>query len=48
LQTIGCDAGPNSTGGDWLYQESDGRWLTFQQRTTTESINWNIRGFVSE
>ncbi len=48
LQTIGCDAGPNSPGGDWLYQESDGRWLTFGQRTSTESINWNIRGFVSE
>jgi len=47
LQTIGCDAGPNSAGGDWLYQESDGRWLTFGQRTG-ESINWNIRGFVSE
>jgi len=48
LQTIGCDAGPNTAGGDWLYQESDGRWLTFQQRTSTESINWNIRGFVSQ
>jgi len=49
LQSIGCDAGPNSAGGDWLYQESDGRWLTFGQRTGgNESINWNIRGFVSE
>lgn len=47
LETIGCDAGPGVEGGAWLYQESDGRWLTFQQRST-ESINWNIRGFVSE
>ncbi len=47
LQTIGCDAGPGTDGGAWLYQESDGRWLTFEQRST-ESINWNIRGFVSE
>ena len=47
LQTIGCDAGPTSTGGDWLFQESDGQWLTFGQRNG-ESINWNIRGFVAE
>lgn len=47
LQTIGCDAGPNSGDGDWLYRESDGRWLTFNQRTG-EGINWNIRGVVSE
>jgi len=47
LQTIGCDAGPTSIGGDWLFQESDGQWLTFGQRNG-ESINWNIRGFVAE
>ena len=45
LQTIGCDEGPNTNGGDWLYREDDGRWLTFSQRTG-ESINWNIRGVV--
>lgn len=47
LQTIGCDQGPNDANGDWLYQESDGRWLTFNQRTG-ERINWNIRGVIAE
>ncbi|MEY3052573.1 MAG: hypothetical protein RLY31_2358 [Bacteroidota bacterium] len=42
-QSIGCDAGPRKDGGDWLYQEADGSWQTYQQRTT-ESVNWNIRG----
>ncbi|MEM6320424.1 MAG: hypothetical protein AAF960_22330 [Bacteroidota bacterium] len=45
LQTIGCDPGPTVTNGDWLFRESDGRWLPFSQRTP-ESINWNIRGIV--
>lgn len=47
LQTIGCDPGPRVPNGDFLYQESDGRWLSFAQRTG-ESINWNIRGVVTE
>jgi hypothetical protein len=45
-QTIGCDAGPNRSGGDWLYS-TDGQWRTYTQRTG-ESVNWNIRGKVSE
>lgn len=44
-QSIGCDAGPNKAGGDWLYRADDPQWLPFSQRTT-ESVNWNIRGFV--
>ncbi len=47
LQTIGCDAGPSATGGDWLFQESDGVWRPFNVRVG-ESINWNIRGIVQE
>ena len=46
-QLIGCDAGPNRSGGDWLFESSDNQWQTFRQRTG-ESINWNIRGVVSE
>ncbi|MCB0632035.1 MAG: hypothetical protein R2824_04735 [Saprospiraceae bacterium] len=46
-QSIGCDAGPGKTNGDWLYQSSDGQWQSFRNRTG-ESINWNIRGELSE
>lgn len=46
-RSIGCDAGPGETGGDWLFQSSDGQWTPFQQRTG-EDINWNIRGELSE
>ncbi|MCG8328320.1 MAG: hypothetical protein MI974_11575 [Chitinophagales bacterium] len=42
-QSIGCDAGPNQANGDWLYDNSDGEWITYIQRTQ-ESVNWNIRG----
>lgn len=44
-QSIGCDAGPNVAGGDWLM--SDGNWQTFRDRTG-DSINWNVRGVVSQ
>lgn len=47
-QSIGCDAGPANGNGDWLYQDLDQAWKTFQARTRTESINWNIRAKVSE
>ncbi len=46
-QSIGCDAGPSVSGGDWTFQESDGVWRPFQVRYG-ESINWNIRGVVEE
>lgn len=44
-QSIGCDAGPNVTNGDWLM--SDTSWSTYTARTG-ESINWNIKGTVSQ
>ena len=47
-QSIGCDAGPNRPNGDWLFDSNDGQWETFLQRTTTENINWNIRGVVGD
>ena len=46
-QSIGCDAGPNKTNGDWLLSSSDNNWSTFTARTG-ESINWNVRGVVSQ
>lgn len=45
-QSIGCDSGPNKPGGDWLFS-IDSEWRTYIQRTG-ESVNWNIRGRVSE
>ena len=42
-QSIGCDAGPNNTNGDWLYSSADNSWQFYKDRTP-ESINWNIRG----
>jgi hypothetical protein len=45
LQVIGCDAGPNKEGGDWLYQSDDREWRTFRDRST-DNINWNIRAIV--
>ncbi|GJM31202.1 MAG: hypothetical protein DHS20C18_02030 [Saprospiraceae bacterium] len=46
-QSIGCDAGPNKTNGDWLFSDSDNDWITYINRTG-ESVNWNIRGVVGE
>lgn len=47
LRTMGCDGGPAVTNGDWLYDDFDGQWLTYQGRTG-ESINWNIRGILQD
>lgn len=46
-QSIGCDAGPGRLNGDWLFSSSDGEWIPYSDRTP-ESINWNIRGKVTE
>ena len=45
---LGCDAGPTDGGGDWLFRDSDGEWDSFRQRAGGESINWNIRGIITE
>lgn len=45
LQVIGCDAGPNREGGDWLYQSNDGAWRTFRERSP-DNINWNMRAVI--
>ena len=46
LQTIGCDSGPRKNGGDWIWSADTQQWETFQQRTGSESVNWNIRGYL--
>jgi len=49
IQVIGCDAGPANTNGDFILEDvPDGanRWTTFRDLTSTESINWNIRGIL--
>lgn len=44
-RTLGCDPGPASTNGDWLYDSNDGLWIPLVDRSTID-INWNIRGQV--
>lgn len=48
IQTVGCDAGPANSNGDWLYSNNPPTWSTYRARTTTESVNWNIRATISE
>lgn len=45
-RTIGCDPGPAVAEGDWLYDELDGLWRTFRQRSPGADVNWNIRAIV--
>jgi len=47
IQVIGCDAGPAQEGGDWMYEQSDGEWRTFRERSG-DNINWNIRASVTD
>jgi hypothetical protein len=47
-QAIGCDQGLNyNPNGDRL-QVPSGTWTSFNEITSTETINWNIRGIISE
>lgn len=47
-QTIGCDSGPRQNGGDWIWGDDGQTWETFNARTGTESVNWNIRGHLQD
>lgn len=42
---IGCDPGPAHGSGDWMWDDADGTWSRFLNRTGA-SINWNVRGVV--
>lgn len=47
MQTVGCDAGPANSNGDWLYSEDAREWNTFRA-LNSQSVNWNIRATLSE
>lgn len=47
--TMGCDVGPASTNGDFVFEGSQTNWMTYRDFTNNAvNINWNIRGFVGE
>lgn len=49
IQSLGCDAGPARTNGDWISTGSLDNWQTFRDRMNQEvSINWNIRGNLND
>jgi len=46
-RTLGCDEGPATANGDWLFDSADGFWTPLSTRTnSTININWNLRGLV--
>lgn len=47
LQTVGCDSGPASPNGDWLYDGADEEFIRFTNRVN-DSVNWNIRVVIGE
>lgn len=49
FQLIGCDSGANyNPNGDRLLPPTGGTWTSFNEITSTERINWNIRGFLAD
>lgn len=44
---IGCDGGPAALNGDWLYDDYDQTFQTYEAREGV-SINWNIRGVLRD
>ena len=54
MGSIGCDEGPAKTNGDWILGDGQFEWRTYRDVTTdpngqgTISVNWNIRGILSE
>ena len=47
-QVIGCDAGPANPNGDWIFVSTNNNGWTSLRETNGESINWNIRGIISD
>lgn len=45
VRSIGCDAGPRNSNGDFVLLEGED-WQTFLNLTGTESVNWNIRAVI--
>jgi hypothetical protein len=49
IRSIGCDEGPASENGDWMLGEGRTEWDTYREISNqTVSVNWNIRGILSE
>ena len=44
LNSIGCDAGPANTNGDWILGDGEPNWVNYSDISV--SVNWNIRGQV--
>ncbi|MDX2287185.1 MAG: hypothetical protein NW241_23680 [Bacteroidia bacterium] len=45
---LGCDPGPASVDGDWMFDGADGQWRPLVLRTSGQiDINWNIRAVVN-
>ena len=48
-RVMGCDPGPAANNGDWFYDDSVQDWRKFSVVTNpTISVNWNIRGIISQ
>ena len=47
-QVIGCDQGPANPNGDWIFVSTNQNGWTSLRETNGESVNWNIRGIVSD
>lgn len=46
-QTLGCDAGPASEHGEYLYERADNLWQKLSARTAGGiNINWNLRAVI--
>lgn len=46
-KSIGCDAGPADSNGDWFYDSTLNEWNTFRDLNSGNiDINWNIRGHL--
>jgi len=49
IATVGCDAGPAVSNGDYIFSKTDNTWETLRNRSEDEvDINWNIRLRISE
>lgn len=47
--SVGCDEGPADDNGDLMFVNSQNTWTNLRNFTNGEtSINWNIRGVLSE
>lgn len=49
FQAIGCDDGSNyNPNGDRFLPPTGNTWTSFNEITGSETVNWNIRGFLAD